>query len=142
MGESFVAVWGEAGFIEQEVRSYGRAFEALAPVGEETVLNITHTDPGNVRVATLAGSEFVVVWDDYAEGNSFRPTSWRGDSYWRRRYRAAWQPSRRSASGRTLPDRRRMRLSGSSGRRPRLSADRRLGLFWFFLTDTNLEAGW
>ncbi len=68
VGEGFVAVWGENGFVEEGSAVYARAFEASGTVGGEVVLNATHTDPGNVRVAALGGNEFVVVWDDLAEG--------------------------------------------------------------------------
>lgn len=68
VGEGFVAVWGENGFVEEGSAVYARAFGAAAPVGPETVLNAAHTDPGNVRIAALGGNEFVAVWDDLAEG--------------------------------------------------------------------------
>ena len=68
VGGSFVAVWGENGFVEEGSAVYARVFEALAPVGGEVQVNAAHTDPGNVRIATLGGNEFVVVWDDFAEG--------------------------------------------------------------------------
>ena len=67
VGDSFVAVWGENGFVEEGSAVYGRAFAAFGPVGGEVVLNARHTDPGNVRIAALGGNEFVVVWDDLAE---------------------------------------------------------------------------
>ena len=67
VGDGFVAVWGENGFVEEGSAVYARAFAASGPVGGEVVLNATHTDPGSVRVAALGGNEFVVVWDDLAD---------------------------------------------------------------------------
>lgn len=67
VGTEFVAVWGENGFIEQGSAVYARAFTAESPTTAEVLLNLNHTDPGNVRVAALSGNEFVVVWDDLAE---------------------------------------------------------------------------
>lgn len=67
VGDGFIAVWGENGFVEEGSAVYGRAFGAPAPIGGEVVLNATHTDPGNVGIAALGGNEFVVVWDDLAE---------------------------------------------------------------------------
>ncbi|MGE0639420.1 MAG: hypothetical protein AB7G12_07175 [Thermoanaerobaculia bacterium] len=139
LGESFVAVWGEAGFIEQGSAVYGRAFEALAPVGEETVLNIRHTDPGNVRVATLAGNEFVVVWDDYAEG-TLPP-----DVVARRFVLAPQVPGCVAAESALCLGAGRFRITvewrdyqgfQGVGHAYPLTGDS--GLFWFF-TDTNME---
>lgn len=67
VGASFVAAWGEIGFVEEGSAVYGRVFEAAGPLGGEVVLNAEHTDPDNVRIAALGGNEFVVVWDDWAE---------------------------------------------------------------------------
>jgi len=67
VGGSFVAVWGENGFVEEGSAVYGRAFEAAEPLGGEVALNAEHTDPGNVGIAALGGNEFVAVWDDLAE---------------------------------------------------------------------------
>lgn len=67
VGGTFVAVWGENGFVEEGSAVYGRAFAAAGPLGGEVVLNVEHTDPDNVRIAALGGNELVVVWDDLAE---------------------------------------------------------------------------
>ncbi len=67
VGASFVAAWGENGFVEEGSAVYGRVFEAAGPLGGEVVLNAEHTDPSNVGIAALGGNEFVVVWDDWAE---------------------------------------------------------------------------
>ncbi len=64
---AFVAVWGENGYFEQGSAVYARAFDERGPIGSAFRLNVSHTDPGEVRIAASGGTEFVVVWDDLAE---------------------------------------------------------------------------
>ncbi|MBP9143385.1 MAG: hypothetical protein KBI44_02800 [Thermoanaerobaculia bacterium] len=68
VGGSFVAAWNETGFVEEGSAVYARVFEAAGPVGDEVSVGRESADTDNVRIVALAGNEFLVAWDDWAEG--------------------------------------------------------------------------
>ncbi len=65
---SFVAGWNETGFVEQGSAVYARVFDAAGPLGDEVSVGRESADTDNVRIVALGGNEFLVAWDDWAEG--------------------------------------------------------------------------